>query len=202
MSAPNENASQEEEERERTRGEIEVLILVSGLILTPLLYLWQQELDIVQMALPLWQSYLASRLGTQYDFGDLIASYFTPFALSRALPVDVVIWAYDLALIMATLSLLIFAAALVAIERRDVGRVARLVAKGRRFLDMVLLLIIFFAVLHLLTSTLFPFRLMLGSADLWTCFGIALLTSILLKKWFNRYINEVLSMKTVTRQRT
>jgi len=202
VSAPTEDADQVEEERERTRGEIEVLILVTGLILTPLLYLWQQELDVVQAATPLWQAYLTSRLGTHYGIGDIVASYFAPIGLSRALPADIVVWAYDLALITATLSLLIFAAALVAVERRDVGGVAKLVGKGRMFLDLVLLLIIFFAVLHLLTTTLFPFRLILGGADLWTCLVIAILTAIVLKKWLNRYINEILTVKATAHQKT
>ena len=206
MAAPNqkETGSKEdvEDQRDRTRGEIEVLILITGLILTPLLYLWQQELNAIQSNLPLWQSYLTSRLGTQYTFDDVIASYFTPFALSRALPIDIVIWAYDIAVIMATISLLIFGAALVAIERRDVSRVETLVRRGRRSLDTVLLLIIFFAVVHLLTTTLFPFRLLLGGSDLWTCIVIALLTAIGLKKWLNRYINEVLGVGFIAKLKT
>ena len=192
----------EEEQRDRTRGEIEVLILITGLILTPLLYLWQQELSIIQSNLPQWQVYLTSRLGTRYSFDDVIASYFTPFALSRALPIDIVIWAYDISVIVATLCLLIFGAALVAVERRDVGRVEALVRRGRRSLDTVLLLIIFFAIVHLLTTTLFPVRLLLGWADLWTCVVIALLTAIILKKWLNRYINEVLGVGSGAKSKT
>jgi hypothetical protein len=182
-------------ERDRVRGEVEVLTLIAGLILTPLLYLWQQSLAIAQTGLPQWQAYLSSRLGSQYSFDDVMASYFSPFGLSRALPVDIVILAYDCSVILATLSLIIFGTSLVAIEKRDVTRVEKLVQRGQLYLNTVLLLIIFFTVFHLLTTLLFPFRLLLGWADLWTCIGIGVFTAVVLKKGLNNYFNEILNRK-------
>jgi hypothetical protein len=181
------------EAREKSTSEIEVLLLVSGLLLTPLLYLWQQSLGIWQsLGLPQWQAYLTSQLGSQYGFGDVIAGYFTPFALLKALPVDLVLWAYDFSVILAVFALLIFGTALAAIERYQVQRVGRLVERGRLCLNLTLLLIIFFVIFHLLTTTLFPFRLLLGAGDLWTIMGVALLTAIILKKLLNRMVKEIL----------
>ena len=196
MAVSNANSAEVEDQRDRTRGEIEVLILISGLILTPLLYLWQQSLTILQINLPQWQAYLAGKLGSQYSLSDVIVAYFSPFGLSKALPTDLMIWAYDITVVMATISLLIFGAALVAIESRDLKRVQKLVQKGKSYLDLVLLMIIFFVIFHLLTTTIFPFRMLFGMGDVWTLLGISLVAAIILKKWLNRHINTLLNTKT------
>jgi hypothetical protein len=82
---------------------------------------------------------------------------------------------------------------LVAVERCDVERVKRLVQRGRGFLNTVLLLIIFFAFVHLLTTTFFPFRLLLGAANLWIIIGVAFVGAIVLKRLLTQMIKETLS---------
>jgi len=186
-------SANEEKDRDKTRGEIEVLILVSGLIMTPLLYLWQQSLAIEQVWLPQWQSYLTSQLGSQSNSGAVTGAYFTSFGLMQAVPVDLMLWTYDISIILIALALTLFGAALVAIEKSEVQRVRRLVQSGRRCLSLVMVFIIFFVVTHLLATTIFPFRLLVGEDFPWVILGVALATAIVMKKLVNRYINKALA---------
>ena len=85
-------------------------------------------------------------------------------------------------------------AAQVAIDRMDVRRVQRLIHEGRRGFQLVLLFITFFTIIHLLTTTLFPFRSLLGDYDLWTIIGVGFATAIILKKLLDRHIKEILGV--------
>ena len=182
-----------------TRSEIEVLILVTGLVMMPLLYLWQTALGNITALMPDWQTYLASQLGSQYTSEAVIASYFTPFGLSMGLPIDLVLWAYDGTLILNTIALLIFGTALVAIDKHNVRRVEILMQKGKTYLDVVLTAIIFFATAHLLNNTLFPFKLLFGLEDYWIIIVIGLASAIIIRRLLKRSINEILT--TDTRQK-
>jgi len=191
---------QNDEKREEvTRSEIEVLILVTGLVMMPLLYLWQTALGNITALMPDWQTYLASQLGSQYTSEAVIASYFTPFGLSMGLPIDLVLWAYDGTLILNTIALLIFGTALVAIDKHNVRRVEILMQKGKTYLDVVLTAIIFFATAHLLNNTLFPFKLLFGLEDYWIIIVIGLASAIIIRRLLKRSINEILT--TDTRQK-
>lgn len=165
----------------------------------PLLYLWQTALGNLANLMPQWETYLTTQLGSQYTSQDVIASYFTPFGLSIGLPIDLVLWAYDIVLILNTVALLIFGTALVAIEKHNVGRVEILMQKGKTCLDVVLTAIIFFATIHLLNNTLFPFKLLLGLEDYWLILGIGFASAIIVRQLLKRSMNEILS--TDTRQK-
>ncbi len=183
----------EKKREEVTRSEIEVLILVTGLVMMPLLYLWQTALGNLSVLMPTWENYLTTQLGSQYTSEGVIASYFTSFGLSMGLPIDLVLWAYDIVLILNTVGLLIFGTALVALEKHNVRRVEILMQKGKTSLDMVLTGIIFFATVHLLNNTLFPFKLLIGLEDYWVMIGIGLASAIIIRQLLKRSMNEILS---------
>jgi len=123
--------------------------------------------------------------------------YFTPFGLLKALPIDILLWLYDALIILSTIAIVLFGFALIAVERDDVKRVRILVHKGRSFLTAALMLIIFFAIEHMLRFTLFPFRLLLGWYDTWTMFVVAFLATIAIQKLLGKYVAEVLGHKVL-----
>jgi len=191
-----EESKGKDSERDATRTEIEVLILIAGLILTPIFYLWAiAVLNVQELALPIWQEYLTSQLGTDYGFTGAVSMYFTPFGLLKALPIDILLWLYDALIILSTISILLFGFGMIAIERDEVKRVRILVRKGRSFLAAALMLIIFFAIEHMLRFTLFPFRLLLGWYDTWIMIIIAFLATIVIQKLLGKYVREVLGHK-------
>ena len=190
----------EEKRQEVTRSEIEVLVLVTGLVMMPLLYLWQTALGNLTNLMPVWENYLTSQLGSQYTSEAVIASYFTPFGLSVGLPIDLVLWAYDIVLILNTVALLIFGTALVAIDKHDVRRVEILMQKGKNCLDLVLTAIIFFATIHLLNNTLFPFKLLMGLEDYWVILVVGLASAVIVRQLLKRSINEILVTETHQKQ--
>jgi hypothetical protein len=189
-----------EHEKDVARSEVETLILVTGLVMMPFVYLWQQTLTILDEYLPVWKDYLASQLGSHYTVATVIGSYLTPFALGKALPIDLVILAYDATFVLSVVVVLIFGKALIAIEKQDVQRVETIVQKGTTCLNVVLGAIIFFAILHLLTTLFFPFRLMLGletgqsAPDVWITLSIALATAIIVMKLVIGRIDELLGI--------
>ena len=163
------------------------------MILTPVFYLWSVAIfNIQELALPIWQEYLTTHLGSNYDFSGAIAIYFSPFGLLKALPIDLLLWLYDAIIILSTISIVIFGFALIAVERHEVKRVRILVQKGRSFLTAVLMLIVFFSIEHLLRFSMLPFRLLLGWYDSWTMIATALLATIVIKKLLDKYIRDVL----------
>ena len=181
-----------DEEKDVLRSKIETLILITGLVMMPYVYLWQQSLTMLDANTYVWNEYLNSTLGSQYNYRDVIASYFTPFALLRALPIDLWILCYDFTFVLSVVAVMILGVALVAVEEFDVGRVQKLVDRGRTCLMMVLLAIIFFAAFHLLTTILFPLKLLLGLYFAWTVLGISLVSTIIVLKLFRRSIIEIL----------
>jgi hypothetical protein len=193
-----EESKGKDSERDAARTEIEVLILIAGLILTPIFYLWSiAVLNVQELALPIWQEYLTSQLGSDYGFTGAASMYFTPFGLLKALPIDILLWLYDALIILSTIAIVLFGFALIAVERDDVKRVRILVHKGRSFLTAALMLIIFFAIEHMLRFTLFPFRLLLGWYDTWTMFVVAFLATIAIQKLLGKYVAEVLGHKVL-----
>lgn len=183
----------EDELRDKTRGEVEVLLLVSGLIMTPQFYLWQTAITNLQsIALPIWQTYLQTQLGAPpYTFNQVMGTYLTPVGLLGALPVDIILWLYDISIIVNITALVVFGFALMAIESGDVIQVRALVRKGRTCLSIVLLLLVFFTVTHLLNNTILPFKSLLGPLQVWGMFGIALLTAIALTRFLNAYMKKI-----------
>ena len=197
MAVPD-DSKRKDSERDATRTEIEVLILIAGLILTPIFYLWSiAVLNVQELALPIWQEYLTNQLGADYGFAGAVSMYFTPFGLLKVLPIDILLWLYDALIILSTLSILLLGFALIAVERDDVKRVRILVRKGRSLLAAALMLIIFFAIEHMLRFTMFPFRLLLGWYDTWTMFAIAFLATIAIHKLLGKYVAEVLGHKVL-----
>jgi len=181
------------EQKEITRGEIEVLILVTGLILTPVFYLWQTAISNLQSIVePAWQTYLNTNLGPNYSFNGEIAIYFSPFGLLRVLPIDMLLWLYDTIIILSTVTIVIFGVALIAVERTDAKQVQLVVLRGRRFLTAVLMLMIFFAIEHVLRFTILPYRLLLGPFDSWTVILTAAVSTIILYSRLNGYFKRIL----------
>ena len=182
----------DDEEKDVLRSKIETLILITGLVMMPFVYLWQQSLTILDENMQVWRDYLNSTLGSQYTYKDVIASYFTPFSLFRAIPVDLWIWSYDTIFVLSVLVVIIFGIALAAIEERDLRRVQILVQRGRTYLNVVLMAIIFFGILHLLTTTLFPIKLLLGLDFTWAALGIGLASTIIVWKVLSKSIKAML----------
>ena len=181
------------EQKEITRGEIEVLILVTGLILTPVFYLWQTAISNLQSIVePAWQTYLNTHLGPNYSFNGEIAIYFSPFGLLRVLPIDMLLWLYDTIIILSTVTIVIFGVALIAVERTDAKQVQLVVLRGRRLLTAVLMLMIFFAIEHVLRFTILPYRLLLGPFDSWTVILTAAVSTIILYSRLNGYFKRIL----------
>jgi hypothetical protein len=188
----------EEELRDKTRGEIEVLILVTGLIMTPLFYFWQTAItNIANIAVPIWQNYLQTQLGAPpYSFNQMIAAYFSPFGLLAILPVDIFLWIYDITVMLGIITLMIFGFALMEIESGDAKRVRALAQKGRTCLNTVLLLLIAFVIFHILNWTMLPFKPLLQPFQLWIMFGIALLTAIAVNRFLNMYMKKVVHVSS------
>jgi hypothetical protein len=184
------DSKHDDELRSLARNQVNVLTLISGLVMVPLFYLWQQTLSIEEIWLPQWQTYLSS----QPNSVAVIRAYFTSIGLTRAMPIDLVIWTYDISVILLTVTILILGAAQLAIDKMDLQRVQRLIEEGRRGFHLVLLFIIFFTIIHLLTTILFPFRRLLGDYDIWTIIGVGFATSIILKELLNRHIKEILGV--------
>ena len=187
-----ESNEKKDEEKDVVRSKIETLVLVTGLVMMPFVYLWQQSLTILDENIQVWSDYLNSTLGSQYTYKDVIASYFTPFALLRALPMDLWIWSYDIIFVLSVVVVVIFGIALAAIEEHDTRRVKKLVQRGTTYLNTVLMAIIFFGILHLLTTTLFPIKLLLGLDFTWIALGIALASTIIVWKVLSRSIKAML----------
>jgi hypothetical protein len=181
----------EEKERDKTRGEIEVLIIVSGLLMTPLFYLWQTATTLIANQIqPIWQNYLQTQLGSNYGFNEVVALYFSPYALMFFLPIDILLWLYDITALLGVITFIFFGFALMKIDSCNVKLVRGLVQKGRTCLNMVLLFIVFFIAVHILNNTLFPFKLGLGLLTNWAAFGIALLTAITVSRLLTTYMKK------------
>ena len=185
----------EDEIRDKTRGEIEVLILVAGLIMTPLFYFWQTvATSDTNIAIPIWQNYLQTQFGSPpYSFNQMIVAYFSPFALLGIVPVDIFLWMYDVAVILSIIALMIFGFALMEIENCDAKRVRTLAQKGRTCLDTVLLLLIAFVIFHLLNNTILPFKPLLQPFQLWIMLVIALGTAIGGNRFLNTYMKKAVA---------
>ena len=80
---------------------------------------------------------------------------------------------------------------MIEVERADPKRVGQLVLKGRTLLTAVLMLIIFFAIEHLLRFTMLSYRLALGWYDSWTIFLIAALSTVIIKAMLCRYVRQI-----------
>ncbi len=193
----------EEELRDKTRGEIEVLILVAGLMMTPLFYFWQTAITNIQLiAVPIWQNYLQTQLGSPpYSFNQMVAVYFSPVALFVILPVDIILWVYDIIVVLNIIALVVFGFALMEIESGDVKRVRALAQKGRSCLNMVLLLLIAFAVFHLLNNTMLPFKVLLRPLQIWIILGISLMTGIALMRFLNTYMKKAVGSSLPLQQK-
>ena len=204
-SATEAKSTNEEKNRDKTRGEIEVLLLVSGLIMTPLFYFWQTATtNIANEAQPIWQNYLQTQLGPPpYGFNEAIALYFSPYILLRLFPIDIILWLYDITALLAVITFIVFGFALMEIDSGNVKLVHALVQKGRTCLSTVLLFIVFFISYHLLNNTILPFKLLLRPLNNWTMFGIALLTAIVLSRLLNTYMKKAVgsSLPLVDRQK-
>jgi hypothetical protein len=185
--------TEEEEYRDKTRGEIEVLILVVGLLMSPQFYLWSSAVANIQsIAVPIWQDYLQTQLGSPpYSPNDMIALYFTPFSLLGLLPIDIMLFAYDISIIVGIVALVLLGFALIEIESGDVKRIRTLVQEGRTCFSAVLLLLTFFTVFHLLNNLMLPFKPLLRPFQTWTTFGIALLTAIGLIRLLTTHMRKV-----------
>ncbi len=191
-SAAEAKSTNEEKDRDQTRGEIEVLIIVSGLLMTPLFYLWQTATTVIaNIAQPLWQNYLQTQLGSNYGFNQAIALYFSPYALMFFLPIDIILWIYDITALLGIITFIVFGFALMQIDSGNVKRVRALVQKGRTCLNTVLLFIVFFTTIHILNNTILPFKLGLGLLTNWTLFGIGLLTAITVSRLLTTYMKKV-----------
>ncbi len=196
-SAAEAKSTKEERDREQTRGEIEVLLIVSGLIMTPLFYLWQTATTTISsVAQPLWQNYLQTQLGSNYGFNQAIALYFSPYALMFFLPVDILLWIYDITALLGVITFIIFGFALMQIDSGNVKLVRALTQKGRTILNTVLLFIVMFTTNHILYNTILPFKLGLGLLTNWTLIGIGLLTAIAVSRLLTTYMRKAVGSST------
>ncbi len=196
-SAAEAKSTKEERDREQTRGEIEVLLIVSGLIMTPLFYLWQTATTTISsVAQPLWQNYLQAQLGSNYGFNQAIALYFSPYALMFFLPVDILLWIYDITALLGVITFIIFGFALMQIDSGNVKLVRALTQKGRTILNTVLLFIVMFTTNHILYNTILPFKLGLGLLTNWTLIGIGLLTAIAVSRLLTTYMRKAVGSST------
>ncbi len=136
--------------------------------MTPLFYLWQTATtNIASIFQPLWQNYLQTQLGSNYGFNQAIALYFSPYALMFFLPIDIVLWIFDIAALLGVIVFIVFGFALMQIDSGNVKLVRALVQKGRTCLNMVLLFIVMFTTIHMLNNTILPFKLGLGLLTNW-----------------------------------
>jgi len=184
---------EEDEIRDKTRGEIEVLILVAGLILTPLFYFWQTGVTAIQsIAAPIWQNYLQTQLGhpPPFSVNEMVTQYFSPVGLVTFLPVDVFLWIFDITVLLSIVALLIFGFALMTVESGDVNRVRALAQKGKGCLDTVLVILITSAVFHMLNNTMLPIKALFQPFQLWIILGIAMLTGIAVNRILNAYMKK------------
>jgi hypothetical protein len=182
---------EEDEIRDKTRGEIEVLILVSGLILTPLFYFWQTGVTTIQsIAVTMWQNYLQSQTGhpPPFSFNEMVTQYFSSFGLVTFLPADMFLWLCDITVLLSIVALLIFGYALMTVESGDVKQIRALAQKGRTCLDTVLLVLITGAVFHMLNNSMLPIKALFQPFQIWIIFGIALLTGITVNRFLNSYM--------------
>ena len=163
--------------------------------MVPLVYLWQQSLTILNEYKPQWYDYLTSQLGSHYTSADLIKIYYTPYTLLHALPIDLMILAYDASFVLSLVIVLIFGVALTRIKTAEVRSVEILVQRGRTYFHVLVVTIIFFGVFHLLDTILFPIKLVLGPTDIWGEIVIALTIAIIVWKLLNRSINKIFSQE-------
>jgi len=159
--------------------------------MVPLVYLWQQSLAILNGYLPQWSDYLASQLGSHYTPADIIRSYLTPYALSRALPIDLMVWAYDAIFVLTVVIIFIFGVALNRIKTHELQSVEVLVQRGITYFHVLLVAIIFFSIFHLLDTILFPIKLLMGLAFLWAEIAMALTSAIIVWKLLTRSIHKI-----------
>jgi hypothetical protein len=179
------------EEKDRLATQVNTLIVITGLVMVPLVYLWQQSLAILNGYMPQWSEYLTSQLGSNYTSVDVIRIYFTPYTLSKALPIDLMIWAYDATFVLTVVTIFIFGVALNRIKTHEARTVEILVQRGITYFHVLLVSIIFFSIFHLLNTLLFPIKLLLGPADLWGEIGIALTSAIIVWTLLTRSIHKI-----------
>ena len=179
------------EEKDRLATEVNTLIVITGLVMVPLVYLWQQSLAILNGYMPQWSDYLASQLGSHYTPADIIRSYLTPYALSRALPIDLMILAYDTIFVLTVVTIFIFGVALNRIKTHEVRTIEILVQRGITYFHVLLVAIIFFSIFHLLDTILFPIKLLMELAFLWAEIAMALTSAIIVWKLLTRSIHKI-----------
>jgi hypothetical protein len=186
--------------RDMEKKEVEVRILMAGLLLVPLLLLWEFYVESIrslrgEWRLRAWQELAGMKAGDKgfpmvTDQPLSLKEYFDSYGLKMLIPHDLVLLAYSAAVILLVITIFVLARALLAVEEKDQERVKRLTDAGMKYFRYVLTLLIFFIVIHWIEESLFPFGT-LFQENMWVIIGIALVITGAIRTLLGRVVREV-----------
>jgi hypothetical protein len=154
-------------DQEVARKDVEVRILIAGLILVPLLLLWEKYIDEVRSLRQAWQQRLVEQVQEQLAKQGMnayvkyqpfsVEDYFSPYGLKMLIPHDLILLAFASAVVLAVITVTVLARALLAVEEKDEKRLEQLTDQGMKYFGWVLNFLIFFIIVNWIEESLFPF---------------------------------------------
>lgn len=188
-------------DKEVAKKDVEVRILVAGIVLVPLLLLWEKYIDEMRSLRGVWQERLMEKaqeeLAKQGVYAYVTAQpfsvedYFSSYGLKILIPHDLILVAFAAAVILSVVTVTVLARALLAAEEKDEKRVEQLTDQGMKYFGYVLDFLIFFIIVNWIEESLFPFGTIFEE-NMWIMIGIAIVIAVVVRVALNRKIGKVL----------
>ncbi len=188
-------------DQEVAKKDVEVRILVAGVVLIPLLLLWEKYIDEIRTLRAAWQQRLMEQLQEELTkqgiYGYVTAQplsvqdYFSIYGLKTLIPHDLILLAFAVAIILSIITVTMLARALLAVEEKDEKRVEQLTDQGMRYFGWVLDFLIFFIIINWIEESLFPFGTIFQE-NMWIMIGIAIAIAVVVRMSLNKKIGKML----------
>ncbi len=179
-----------------TKRSVEARILIAGLVLVVVLLLWDFYIDAVREIEMEWIRHMEEMAMEEVEgFAMVIAvpsieEYFSSYGLKILIPHDILLAAYSAAVIIAVISIILLAKALMAIEDKALDHAKQLTYKGMKYFRSVLSLVMFFIIVNWMGESLFPFGTIFHE-NMWPIIAIAVAITITVRKFVDKAIEHV-----------
>jgi len=188
-------------DQEVAKKDVEVRILIAGLILVPLLLLWEKYIDEIRSLRAAWQQRLVEQVQEEFAKQGInayvmyqpfsVEDYFSPYGLKILIPHDLILLAFAGAVILSVITITLLARGLLAVEEKDEKRLEQLIDQGMRYFGWVLNFLIFFIIINWIEESLFPFGTIFQE-NMWIMIAMAIAIAVIVRVSLNRKIGKVL----------
>ena len=169
-------------DQEVAKKDVEVRILIAGLVLVPLLLLWEKYIDEIRALRAAWQARLVEKAQEEFAKQGVYAyvtyqpfsveDYFSPYGLKILIPHDLILVGFAATVILSVVTITVLGRALLAVEEKDQKRVEQLTDQGMKYFGWVLNFLLFFIIVNWIEESLFPFGTIFGE-NMWIMIGMA-----------------------------